>query len=155
MISPEVLRRYPIFGFLNDEQLRSLAMNSEELSYPSGVTLFKEGQPAQHLYFLMEGSIELVMTAQDEIASPPLKEFTVGTINPGEPFSISVCIEPYRLTADARTMADSRVIRIDGKALQEMCAQDKNFAFHFMHALARAAVERLNATRIQLAAAWA
>ncbi len=36
MISPELLRRYPFFGTLSEEQLRQIAMIAEEQTYEAG-----------------------------------------------------------------------------------------------------------------------
>ena len=46
MISPELLRKYPFFGSLDDSQLRELAMLAEEETYKSGEVIFQEGGPA-------------------------------------------------------------------------------------------------------------
>ena len=43
MISPEQLRRYPFFGGLMAEELASIAMIAEEVSYPDGAAIFRDG----------------------------------------------------------------------------------------------------------------
>ena len=40
MVSTELLRRYPFFAGLNDDQLRELAMITEKLEVQEGDTLF-------------------------------------------------------------------------------------------------------------------
>ena len=59
MISPELLKRYPLFGSLSDEHLKSLASIAEEQSWEAGETIFEIGLPAENLYLLMEGSVDL------------------------------------------------------------------------------------------------
>jgi CRP-like cAMP-binding protein len=154
MISPEILRRYPFFGPLNDAQLKAIAMIAEEVTFEKGETLFNERKTAEALFLLMEGSIDLYYTIEEE--HPELrKEFPVGEINPGEPFGISALIEPYVLTSTARASAPTHVIMISASSLRALCEVDKDLAFVFMRQVAKAALERLNATRVQLAAAWA
>ena len=59
MISPELLRRYPFFGPLNDTQLKAIAMIADEVTIEKGVTLFKEKEPAVAMYLLKEAAFRL------------------------------------------------------------------------------------------------
>lgn len=149
MISPELLRRYPFFSCLDDAQQKAVAMITEEISVPAGIVLFEEGQPAAALYFLLEGGVDLYFNVPGEEGAPG-KEFWAGEINPGEPFGISALIEPYRLTAMARTSAPSRILKIDAAALRALCEVDHRMAYAMIRQVAKAAMERLHATRIQM-----
>lgn len=149
MISPELLRRYPFFCCLDDAQQKAVAMIAEEISVPAGTVLFEEGQPADTLYFLLEGSVDLYFTVPGE-GSKPGKEFWVGEINPGEPLGISALIEPYRLTAMARAGAPSRLLKVNAAALRALCEVDNRMAYALMRQVAKAAMERLHATRVQM-----
>jgi CRP/FNR family cyclic AMP-dependent transcriptional regulator len=155
MISPELLRRYPFFGTLSEEQLRQIAMIAEEETYEAGKILLKEKSPANDLYLLIKGSVDLIFTVDEEYHPDRHKEFTVGEINPGEIFGISALIEPHLYTSDARTASTVQVIHIDGAALRQRCAEDPRLACHLFSQVAKLALERLNATRVQLAAARA
>jgi CRP-like cAMP-binding protein len=155
MISPELLRHYPFFRFLNESQLREIAMIAEEESIDSGLVLFHEGQTAAALYFLEEGHIDLYYAAGKINPSDSQKGIPVGEINPGEPFSISAVIEPYILTSTAFVSKPSRLIKIEAKPLRALFNKDLRLAYLLTYQAAKAAKERLFATRIQLAAAWA
>ncbi len=147
MISPELLRRYPFFGTLTPNQLKQIAMISEEVSITSGVTILQEGKIAQDIYLMIEGGIDIYFPITQE------KEFFVTEINPGEPFGISAMVEPYLLSASVRTSKPSRVIKISATELRKACSQDKELAAVVFQQIAKSAMERLNATRIQLVAA--
>lgn len=149
MISPEVLRRYPFFCCLNDEQQRALAMITEEMEVEAGKELFLEGQPVEALYLLMEGNVDLYYAASGD----PKDQLLVGEINAGEPFAISAMIEPYTFTATARVSKPSRVLKIDAKALRALCEVDCRMGYLLMKQIAAMAVERLHFARVQLAAA--
>lgn len=155
MISPELLRKYPFFGSLEDSHLRELAMLAEEAIYESGEVIFQEGGPADTLYFLLDGYIDLYFTLADKRAASPEKGIPVGEINPGEPFSISALIEPHLLTATAVTAIPSRVLKFDSTRLRVLFKQDRRLAYLLTYQAAKAGIERLHASRIQLAAAWA
>jgi CRP-like cAMP-binding protein len=155
MISPEMLRRYPFFCCLEESQNQALAMLADEIELKSGTTLFEEGQTAEALYFLLEGGIDLYYKAEDKYRPQNSKEFLVGSINPGEVFGISALIEPYIYSATARVSQDGRAIKIEAAGLRALCNQDCKMGYTLMLQIAKAAMERLAYTRVQLAAAWA
>lgn len=155
MISPELLRRFPFFGFMNDAEARAIAMNTEEEFYVTGEAILVEGQVAQALYFLIEGGCDLFYTVIEDYHPDRRKEFPVGEINAGEPFGISALIEPNVLTSTVRASQNCRVLRIDALAIKTLIEVDKEFAYQLTSRIAKTALERLHATRIQLAAAWA
>ena len=153
MISPERLRQFPFFGLLNEGQLTEISMISKEESFEGGEVMFRESEPASTLYFLFEGSIDLYYTIAG-IKNLASKGISVGEINPGEPFGISALIEPYLLTATAYVSKPSQVLAIDALALRALFKKDHKLARIITHQAAKAAIERLHATRVQLAAAW-
>lgn len=155
MISPELLRRYPFFGTLSDEQLRQIAMIADEESHDAGKILRKEKTPANDLFLLIKGSVDLLFTIDEEYHPDRHKEFIFDEINPGEVFGISAMIEPHVYTSSVRSASPVEVVHIDGVALRQLCAEDLRLACHMYAQVAKLALERLNATRVQLAAARA
>lgn len=155
MISPELLRRYPFFCCLEESQIQELAMLAEEVELKSGMAVFEEGQNADALYFLLEGSVDLYYKSEEKYRPQNKKEFLVGTINPGEVFAISALIEPYIYSATARVSRDGKAIKIEANGLRALCNQDCKMGYTLMQQIAKAAMERLAYTRVQLAAAWA
>lgn len=154
MISPELLRRFPFFGKLENSQLVALSIIAEEETFNRGEDIFQEGTTADAFFLLEDGSLDLYYTVVDSFHPEQRKEFSVGEINPGEPFGISALIEPYVLTATARVSSPAKVIRINASALRAQMDTDQSLAYNLMRKIAKAAIERLNDTRIQLAAAW-
>ncbi len=97
MVSPEMLRRYPFFAFMNHDQLREAAMIAEEKNIEAGVTLFEGGDPANALYLLREGNIELHYQISDERGMETEQDYLVGMINPGEVVGISGLIQAVQI----------------------------------------------------------
>lgn len=155
MISPELLRQHPFFGMLDDRQQKAIAMIADEVAFQKDIVLFREGQDASVWYFLLDGSVDLYYYGAEDPASDPERGMLVGTINPGEPFAISAVIEPHVFTSTARTARPSRAIKIEAGPLRALFEQDRRLAFVITRQAARAAMDRLNATRVQLAAALA
>jgi len=153
MISPELLRRYPFFSFLTAEALREMAMITDDLEADEGTILFEMGTKAEALYFLLEGSVELHYIVVDEHEPDLRKDFLVGTISPGEIFGISAVIEPYTLTATAVIVEPSRLLQITAVRLRQLLDRDQDLAMRFLQKVNKATMERLQKTRVELAAA--
>ena len=152
MVSPELLRRYPFFTMLTDEQLKAIAMIAKEKSYPKDALLIKENTPANLLALLLEGDIDLIYSGGGEGA---ICNALVGSIAPGEVFGVSALIEPYRYTATSRATVPIKVIEIDGVALRELMEKDTRMGYTLMRNTAVAVLERLKYTQVELAAARA
>ncbi len=155
MVSTEVLRRYPFFAFMSPAQLRQVAMLTDEVELAANEALFTLGQPADALYLLRQGSIDLHYVVVDEHMPSLRKDFMVGTINPGEVLGISAVINPPTVTATAIASEPCVLLRIDGAKLQALCQEDTALALGLYKQMALAAMERLQATRTLLAAASA
>jgi CRP-like cAMP-binding protein len=140
---------------MSHEQLREVAMITNEVEVSAGEVLFNNDEPADACYLLMQGSVDLHYVVIDEHEPELRKEFIVGTINPGELLGISTVIEPYVYTASAITVNDSRLLKTDGKALRELAEKDQGLAIGLNRMVAKATLERLYATRVLLAAATA
>ncbi len=153
MISPELLRRYPYFAKLTEAQLRALAMIAEKASYDAGSNLLEERQPADWLFLLIEGSIDLTYKSEETYHPKASKLFQVGEVNPGEILGISSLVEPYQYNATATASQLCQIIRFDAKALRTLADLDCSLGYTLMQQIAKAIMERLTYTRIQLAAA--
>jgi CRP-like cAMP-binding protein len=152
MVSPELLRRYPFFTLLNDEQIKAIALIAEEKSYPKGTLLVKENTNATLLALLLEGDIDLIFSGGGEGA---IVNALVGSIAPGEAYGVSSLIEPYKYTATARATMPVKVIEIEGTALRALVEVDRNMGYVMMRNVAIAVLERLRYTQVELAAARA
>lgn len=155
MVSPELLRRYPFFAPFDDNEIGDIAMISEEVYYQAGDTVFEVDQPAAALYVLVEGGVEIWYVAIDKHEQDLRKEFYVSDINPGDLFGISALVEPYSYTTTALITAGTRLIKVDGPQLRDLCKLDPKLDAAVMHRIAKVAMDRLHDTRVQLLAARA
>lgn len=153
MISPEILRRFQFFSFLEPAQYKQIAMLSNEFSYSNGEVIYNTDEPADSLHFLINGYVDLWYVVADKNEPDLVKEFQIGEVNPGEAFGISALVEPYVFTTRAVSIGTSRVIKIDSVQLRELFPENRALGCGFMTAVAKTAMERLQHTRVQLAAA--
>jgi CRP-like cAMP-binding protein len=149
MISPELLRRYPFFGGLMAEELASIAMIAEEVSFPDGAVVFRDGETATKLYVLTSGTVDLVYHIE---RANGVETSFVGSIVAGEPFAISAVLEPYHLTASAVAHGPIQAIAIDAAGLRALCELSCHLGYTIMRQVARALAERLGFAFVELAA---
>lgn len=153
MVSPELLRRYPFFGFMDDAQIKALSMIAEERHYKQGDTIIEFNQAANSLFFLVDGSASYYYVVTSEHDPYYKKEYFISAFNPGEIFGISALIEPYVYTSSVRVDKDCHIIEINSSSLRALCQVDLKLAYGLMQAVAKASLERLQHTRVQLIAA--
>src|SRR3954449_10528431 len=55
----EALKRAPLFEGLTDKELTEVAMRTEDLDFPVGKVLCKEGEVGSEFYLIMEGEAEV------------------------------------------------------------------------------------------------
>ncbi len=152
MVSPELLRRYPIFAKLNEDQLKAIAMIADEKEYSKNSILLKENTPATNLMLLIDGDVDLIYSGGGEGA---IVNALVGSIAPGEVLGVSSLIEPYTFTCSARAMIPTRVIEIDAIALRALMEVDQRLGYDMMRNISEAVLERLKYAQVELAAARA
>ena len=152
MVSLELLRRFPFFSFMEDKELKAVAMIAQDLHPKANDVLIESDKPADALFFLVEGHLPYYMTVTTEHMPDYRRDYFVGYINPNEIFGISALIEPYQYTATLRAETPSRIIKIEAPALRALCEVDIHLSLGLMKAIAKTAMERLQMTRVQLVA---
>jgi CRP-like cAMP-binding protein len=111
------------------------------------VTLFEEGQVADKLYLLLQGSIDLYFSIEGNSTQRVL----AGEIETGMPCGISALIEPHTYGMTARTATACRVLEMNGALLRALFDLDAGMGYAFMREIAHAASNRLHLARVQLA----
>jgi CRP/FNR family transcriptional regulator, cyclic AMP receptor protein len=155
MISPELLRRFPFFAPFNEATLREIAMLADQVEVEPGSLILEECGLAQALYLLLDGNVDLYYKSEEAYHPKARKELLVGEINPGEIFGISSLIEPYVLNASARATQPTHLVRIEAAGLRKLFDDNPQLGYVGMQQLVKVLSDRLIATRVQLAAAWA
>ncbi len=152
MVPVELLRRFPFFSFMDDKELKAVALIAQDLHLTTGHVLVEADKPADALFFLIDGNLSYHMVVTSENIPDYRQEYVIGYINPNEILGISSMIEPYRYTASLRIEKPARVIKIDATALRALCEVDAHLCNGLLKAVAKTAMERLQMTRVQLVA---
>jgi CRP/FNR family transcriptional regulator, cyclic AMP receptor protein len=138
------LRRLPLLQDLPDELLEELASVSRMATFPPGAVIFRQGDPARTIYFLVEGSASLELCA----AGAGCKRIL--TVGPGELLGWSAVLEEDRLSATARAITQISAVEVDGPQAVAVCRHNPQLGYELMRRAAIALAKRLNATRMQL-----
>ena len=146
MISPEVLRRFPFYAGLTDEELKSIAIISEEEKYESNTFICREREPARKLYLLLQGSVDVMVNTDQE----GLQRETVSTLTVGDVVSWSAVVEPHVLTASLFAATPVTMIAMDGAGLRALFELDCHMGYIVLQKTARVISDRLKDTRIQM-----
>jgi CRP/FNR family cyclic AMP-dependent transcriptional regulator len=146
MLSPELLRRYPFFAGLTDEEIKSIAMISGEERYEAQTFIFRERDQAEKLFVLVEGAVDIMVNTDEE----GLQQETVSTLSHGDVFCWSSVVEPHVLTASAFAATPVTVIAVDGAGLRAMFELDCHLGYRVLQKSAEIISSRLRDTRIQM-----
>jgi CRP-like cAMP-binding protein len=153
MVSLEIIRRYPFFAGLDEGLIKSIAMITELVHFSAGDILFKPETFNQAIYLLISGNIEYFLVI-DYINDPNYyKEFYIDDINPGEVFGLSALIEPHSHSTLARASRSGTLLSINVPSFINLCDSDPRSGYQLMTQITKTAVERLQKTRVLLAAA--
>jgi len=139
-----LLRDHPFLKDLAPEHLALLAGCATNVRFGAGTFLFREGGAADRCFLIREGKIAL------EIAAPGRGAIIVQTLAAGDVAGFSWLLEPHQWQFDGRVVEPVRAFALDGTCLRGKCAEDPRLGFELTQLFARLAIQRLQATRLQL-----
>jgi len=140
MLNREKIASAEIFKGLSQEELEDIAKLCEELILNDGDRILTEGERADHLFILETGSVDLRFELPYRETS---KEMTVTTIEPGECFGWSALIPPHKATLSCYSTGKSRVIKVRGDELLDLCYKNNHIGFMIMQKIATVISGRL------------
>jgi CRP-like cAMP-binding protein len=144
-----ILAAHPFFEGLAPAHLQLLVGCATNVRFDPGSFLLRTGEEANQFFLLREGAVALEATAPGK---PPL---VVQTLGGGEILGWSWLIPPYHCMFDARALAPTRAIALDGKCLRTKCEADHDLGYELLQRIAHILWERLDGARLQLLDAYA
>jgi CRP-like cAMP-binding protein len=140
----QVLEQSESLGELKPEFKAFLMDTAKEASYPAGTVLFKSGDPAEQVYLIKSGAVNL------EVYHPRKGPIRIHSLHEHDILGWSWLFPPYVWHFDARAAKDSEVLVFNGEALREKCEEDHEFGFYLLKAFSQLMLQRLMSTRLQL-----
>lgn len=153
MVSTDVIRTYPFFAGLDEASIRFVASITDKVPLKPGDVLFKSGELNRFLYLLIDGAVETSLDVDCSSGPNTREELYIDDINPGEVFGLSALAEPYFHSSTARVSRAGILLRIDATKFHHFCDTHPRLGYGFMKLFMKTALERLENTRVLLAAA--
>ena len=139
------LKAIPWLARLSPEHFTYLKGITTLLEAPPGTVIFREGDPQDDLYIVVEGRVAL------EIYVPGRGRLRLLTLEPMEVFGwSSVVPQVRRRTATAVAVVPTRLAAMDATALLRLCDEKPDLGCLVMRRLSHVIAKRLLTTRLQL-----
>jgi CRP-like cAMP-binding protein len=140
----ETLANHPFLKGMSDHQIRLLADCAMPVTFEADQYIFREGDPANRFYLILEGKVAL------ESYSKSKGHVVIQTIGSGDVLGWSWLFPPYYWQFDARAVEPVKAIFFYGTPLREEAENDHDLGYELMKRMAAVVVKRLQATRRQL-----
>lgn len=114
------IRELRLFRDCADETFEGLVEAAFLQRFPSGVELIRESEPADFLYVVVEGLVEMFATHLD-------RETTVGFVHPLGTFILAAVLKDQVYLQSARTVERSRVLMIPAESVRHAMTADRAF----------------------------
>jgi CRP-like cAMP-binding protein len=112
MVEHSELLRVPAFADLPDDQISWFLSHAEELRYKAGDTYLRQGTPADSMFVILEGQLEIHGELSGEIVSFSMN---AGDVTGVLPFS-----RMTQFKVNGRAVTDSRVLRFPAALFPEL-----------------------------------
>jgi CRP-like cAMP-binding protein len=135
--------QHPFLQGLNHQHLEVLAACAMRLEFKAGDVIFREGDPANRFYLIIDGAVALESHEQE-------RHVTIQTIHAGDVLGWSWLFPPNYTHFAARAIKPTRAMFFYGTRLREMCEEDHDLGYEMLSRIARVVIHRLAATQKQL-----
>src|ERR1035438_8574672 len=112
MIENSELLRVPAFVDLPEDQIAWFISQSQELLYKTGDTYARQGDPAEAMYVILEGQIEIRGELNGEMVAFPISG---GHVTGVLPYS-----RMKHFTVSGRALTDARLLRFPAAKFPEL-----------------------------------
>lgn len=136
----EVLGKVELFRGLSPKGLERVAAIAAEELHGAGHTLFREGDPGDRLYVVVEGKTRISRQL------PGMGEEALAVLGPGAAFGEMALIDEAPRSADAIIHERSKLLVISKEAMQDLMFLDKELAYEVLWNTVRILARRLRDT---------
>ncbi len=111
-----ILDRVPIFKDLDEKYMDLLKPLFESFSCNAGVIVLQQGTPAEYLYLLISGAVEMTYKPYDGTL------ITISHVEKDGLFGWSAVVGSEKYTSSAIAIENLEALRIRGRELRQLCA---------------------------------
>ena len=139
-----VVAEQPFFKGLKQEHLQLLAESAMVTEFDAGEWIFRQGDPANRFYLILQGNVLIESEAKERGMVP------IRTFGPGDDLGWAWLFPPYYMHFSARAIEPTRAIFFYGTRLREKCETNHELGYQLMKRIAEIVVQNLNATQKRL-----
>src|SRR3954468_1582615 len=140
-----VIAEQSLFKGLPERYLDLLAEAAMFKEFAADEVIFREGDPANRFYVILEGEVALEsMTGERGLV-------VLQNIGANDVLGWSWLFPPYYWHFDARATKPTKAVFFYGTWLRESCERDHDFGYEMLKRMAAVIINRLQATRKMLA----
>jgi CRP/FNR family cyclic AMP-dependent transcriptional regulator len=130
------VKRVAIFKNMNERYTKLLQPLFQSYSCRSGKTVIQQGKPADYLYFIVAGKVEISFKPYD---GTPI---TVSHIGKDGLFGWSALLGSPTYTSSVRATEDLETVRIRGAELRKLCIEQPEAGKEILEQIANVASSR-------------
>ncbi|MGH7648522.1 MAG: cyclic nucleotide-binding domain-containing protein [Gemmatimonadaceae bacterium] len=140
----DVLRTLQIFSGLSDDELERVAELCEEKTYVSAEQIFREGEPGNRLFIVVEGEVRISRQI------PGAGEEALAVLKAGSMFGEMAVFDRSERSTDAISHGGTRVITISRAEFEMLLDFHRDIAYKVLWSVVRVLSSRLRATNDSL-----
>lgn len=134
------LKKIPMFADIEPAKLKLLAFTSEQVVFQAGETLFRQSEPGDAAYLIIEGAVEI-------IADTPAGSFILNRIERNEVVGETAILCNSPRTATVRAATPLTTLRISRDQFFELINEFPTMAVAIMQVLAQRLVHTTDMLR--------
>ena len=139
-----LIAQQPFFKGLSEHLVQLLADSAMEMQFKPGDRIYRQGDPANRFYLILEGKV-LIESEVKERGMIPIR-----TLGPGDDLGWAWLFPPHYMHFSACAIEPTRTIFFYGTRLREKCDANHELGYQLMKRVAEVVVRNLNATQQRL-----
>lgn len=136
------VRALDLFAAMSDDSFADLMQGAFLQWFPPQVQLIEEGEPADFLYVVVEGMVEMIARGSE-------RETTIAIMKPVSPFILAAVMRDAVYLMSARTLEHSRLLMIPAESIRETMERDPAFTRAMVRELAGAFRDTIKSLKSQ------
>jgi CRP-like cAMP-binding protein len=143
MMSDEIIHLLAgtrLFNGLQPLYLRRIAETGREETYTPGDTVFREGDPGEKFYLILEGAVRISRMV------PGMGEEALAVLRPGAYFGEMALIDDFPRSAHAIVHERCRLFTLRKEDLEDLLFVDRDLAYELLWNFVRTLSARLRET---------
>lgn len=140
----ETIREHPFLTGMRPDHQELLMPGAVESRFAPGEILFREGEPANRFYLILEGVVAI------EAHRPADGDMVVQYVGAGDVLGWSWLFPPFSWHFQARALDSVHAVVLNGGRLLVTAEHDRDFGYELMKRVSRILIHRLQMTRHRL-----